>query len=540
VLTVKNELEAAQASVAVVQNGGNTTQAVRSMAAHGAAAASAANDPVWRLFERAPLAGDNLRAVRLASESLDVLSNQLAVPVLTAFGSDSKGGPLTGLIEPMQASSGRIHELASQLAEVAGSNSLIPQVSSGVGQVNRVMTLIDPWIQILPGMAGADGAQNYLVVGQSNTEVLALGGSAASTTLIRVEDGNIKIAKQVDSGDFNNGVPLDVELPDGVERLFGGTMKSNINATVSRPDFPTAAMLTTAFWQRDIRNDRIDGVVSIDPIALSYILEATGPVTLPTGEKVTNENVVSLTMKDVYARYTTDSADADAFLKVVAMGVFEKISAGQFEPPAMLTAVMRAIDRGSLMFWSADPDVQQRVATMQLSGILPTTNQPETMFGVYFRDYSLGSKIDYYMKSAAKVTGSCTAAGKVEYKVAVTLKLDLSARAEAALPDYVRTHRPGAGNAYRTEVFIYGPPGADVRTVDLGDRGKLWRKPGLQDLGRPVASFVATTKPGESATVTATFSIADPGSLGPVAVRTTPMVQATDVSISGSAPCAAR
>ena len=48
-------------------------------------------------------------------------------------------------------------------------------------------------------------------------------------------------------------------------------------------DFPRAAELWQAHWDRRVTPDLpIDGVVALDPVGISYLLEGTGPVTSTT------------------------------------------------------------------------------------------------------------------------------------------------------------------------------------------------------------------------------------------------------------------
>ena len=42
-------------------------------------------------------------------------------------------------------------------------------------------------------------------------------------------------------------------------------------------------------------------MIAIDPVALSYVLGAVGPVTMPDGEVITKDNVVELTESTAYA-----------------------------------------------------------------------------------------------------------------------------------------------------------------------------------------------------------------------------------------------
>jgi len=530
VLIVKTELEAAQAAVKSVQGGGDTTTAVKSIATHAGTAVLAAHDPVWRVVEGAPYVGDNLRAVRLASESLEELTAQLALPILDAFDSPSDS-PVLGRVVPLMESAGpRVGELSRQVAEVQKSPSLVAQVRSGVDQVAQVLDVAAPALELMPRMLGSEGPKNYLMVALNNAELSGPGGVAASQTLIRADHGNITIARQADSSQYKIGAVVDVPLDPSTVDILGDVMLRMPNTAVSRPDFPTAAKLLTAFWKRDIQNDQIDGVFSIDPIALSHVFEATGPITVSTGDKATSDNIVRLLLKDVYARYS-DPSKGDVFFKEVATAVFDKVSKGKFDLRKMLSAVQDGIAAGSVMLWSADPDIQKLVATMPVGGILPTDNVAQTMTGVFLRDASDGSKIDYYMKAGITASATCSASGSSEFTTTVKLKLDISKASAIKLPPYVTGNQWGA-RTYSTEIFVYGPPGTTVtdKKLDSGVRARKTR----QDLGRPVTKFTVELKPGETRTFVMT-STGTGGPYGPLTVRTTPMVTPVTVATSGQA-----
>lgn len=530
-MTVKNELQAAESALQSVRAGTGAQPAMAAVGEHAAKAENAASDPVWRAAEIVPVAGDNLRAVRLAADALDVLSNDLGTPVLKALSATSSGSRLAGVIAPLQAAAPRLDEVAPQLLASQQSTWLIGPVRDGIDQVVPVVSAARSAVDLLPGMLGADGTRNYLVVGQNNAELVALGGSAASVSEIRIDAGKLSIVKQADSTEFKQDEPLDYELPHATEVLYGTTMRTRINAAVSRPDFPTAAQIIKGLWHRDINRDEIAGVVSLDPIALSYLLAATGPVKLPTGEKVDSANVVALTLKDAYAEYGDTPDHGDRYFKVIAAAVFQRVAAGDFDAAAMLSAVNKGIAGNSILFWSADEQVQQVIEPYQVSGVLPTTNQPQTTFGVYFRDFSLGTKIDYYMKSNVSLATTCAANGYTFYAVTVQLHLDISQQDAEKLPGYVKGGLPDH-TEIRTEVFVYGPPKANPAGSVTGDRVEPYKRGVTKDLGRSVASFLLTTHPGQTASVTASFMVkAENGPLGPAAVRTTPMVHSATVKL---------
>jgi hypothetical protein len=403
-------------------------------------------------------------------------------------------------------------------------------VRDGITQVKSVMKLVAPMVKFGPRLLGADGARNYLVVAENNAELMPLGGSAASHTLITVDQGKPRIVKQVVSQDFDYVKPLDVELPLSLTQLYGPVMKTHPNATVSRPDWPTAADLLTRLWNRDIGKQRIDGVVSLDPIALSYLLTATGPVTMPTGEVLTSDNVVDVALRQSYAKYGDTGDHGNTFFKVIASAVFDRIAQGDFDAKQMLQAVRQAVYNRSLMFWSADAELQKVIATTRLGGVLPTSVKSSTSIGVFFRDHSFGTKIDIYLQPSTTVMTTCRADGTTAYAVSVSVSLNVSPAVEAKLPKYVRGHLPD--HRYDTEVFIYGPPKSYIESYAPGQNGTYIRR--VKDLDRRVLKFIISTKPGQSGTVNVTYTIPPRvGKLGPTEVLSTPSVLPNKVTLEG-------
>lgn len=533
VLTVRNEVARAQEAVTALRSGGDIEDNLHVLADSGAAAGAAAASPIWGWAESVPVAGDNLRAVRVAAHVLEELSSGIALPVFD--GMKGSAGSLASVLPPLQAAGPKLDALSAELAALPKEN-LITEVSTGLTQVSSAIESVTPAVKLLPGLLGGEGAKNYLVVAQNNAELLPLGGSASSQTLIRVDGGKLKIVRQAVSQQYDYVTPLDVDLPEGVLTLYGPTMTRHPNATVTRPDWPTAAGLLIGLWNRDIARDRIDGVISLDPIALSYILKATGPLTTSDGQTLTSDNIVQVALRDTYARYahypTRVESDlhANAFFKEIAAGVFAKVATGQFDPTAMVLAVQEGVRNRSLMFWSADDEVERLVTSMGAGGVLPQTNTTATSIGVFLRDHSQGgSKIDYYVEPSASVTTACEADGSTTYTVTVDVYLNLTKEAEAKLPDYVRTRRPG--QRYDTQVFIYGPPGATIVSHEDGKNSVYHRK--AQDLGRWVTKSTIVTHAGETGRLVITYSVPAGAELGPTEVLATPTVHPMKISLDG-------
>lgn len=525
-LTVRDGLTESQQYIAEIQGGADVKETVQRISAPAQEAADAASDPVWAAMEWIPVAGENLRGVRLAAQSLDTLVNDVAIPVLAT--DPATGSLITQILDVAKAQAPRIGQLAEEIDEVQRSTSLIGPVRGGVDQVAEVMAAAAPAVELLPTLLGADGPRNYLLVFQNNAETLALGGSAASQTLIHVDNGAISMGSQGNSGTYQNGVAVDVPVDQSAIDLYSSYLVDHVNTSMSRPDFPTAAKIMRAWWQRDIAPDQIDGVISIDPLALSRILVATGPITLVTGDVLSSENAVALLLSDVYRRWDSYANPelVDGFFAAAAGAVFNQVASGQFNMKDMAWALSESASQGSVLVWSEDEKVTEAIAGERVSGVLPTDNVDQTTLGVYFNN-SNGSKIDYYTQTSITADAVCTD-GSTTFSVKAGLTLPISQEQAEDLPRYVQSMT--FGTTFRDWIYIYGPPGTGISNVEVnGERVDILSH-GIDDLGRPTARFEAWFKPGSQLDVTAAFT--GEGDFGPLAVQTNPMIHPATTSIT--------
>jgi hypothetical protein len=548
VLMVKSELEASQALVGTLQSQATAFdldglgQTSDELAAHTSRAAAGTRDVTWRAAEYIPVVGPNLEAVRLVTESIDGIIDQVAAPAIGAVSSLDLGAkdPVTGgfdltpidTVKKVFAVAPAVFADAQHRLDSIDTSRTISQVGSVVDQLKGVLETADsalseaePYVNVISGVLGQEGARNYLLAFQNNAESMPLGGSAASYTMISVDNGAIAIAAQgAGSQDLQEGVKLDIDVDQSALDLYGDYLISYANTSTSRPDFPTAARIMQAFWARD-KGTSVDGVISVDPLALAQILKATGPVTLASGDVLSSENAVSLLVNEVYYRFDSykEPEKVDAFFQEASASILNKVMSGDFDMKLMFSALQEQVDAGSIMMWSNNTDEQALLDGTRLQGTLPSTNDDATVIGAYYRDTS-ASKIDYYLETSTQTTSDiCTVPDAPSFTTSVTLHSTLTEEQAEALPDYIAARDWGA-DKFRTEIFVYGPVGSSLSDFEVVSQG-LETIPTTQsdDLGRPVAAFAAYLAPGESTTVSATF-LGMPGVYGPLEVRGNPMI----------------
>lgn len=551
ILVVKTDLEASQTLVAQLQteigSGDFSTLSATSteLQQKSASAAAGTGDLTWRAAELVPIVGENLRAVRAISESTDAIVHEVAAPAvdivanydMTARDPVTGGFDITPLEDVKAIAATAQTVFADSVARMGAvdASATVGPVSAAVTKMNDLLDTAnsavlsaEPLLQLAGPALGAEGPRTYLLAFQNNAESTALGGSAASYTVLDVDNGAISIAAQgAGSQDLIEGKRLDVEVDQSAIDLYTDYLVRYPNTSTSRPDFPTAAELMRAYWIRD-KGITTDGVISVDPLALARILSATGPVTLPSGDVLTSENAVSLLVHDVYYRYDSyqEPEKIDAFFQSAASAILTKVISGDFDMKAMSTAVTAGVKQGSILAWSADPTEQKALDGTQIQGVLPKDNTASTAIGVYYQDTS-ASKMDYFLHTSTSTTSDmCSATANPNFSTTVTLHSDLTPDQADALPEYVASGNYGP-QLTSTKVFVYGPVGAtlvDARVDAAGEETTV--NTAGNDLGRPVASFTAFLVPGESSTVTATFTGGE-GAYGPLEVRGTPMIHAT-------------
>ncbi|MCR2763280.1 DUF4012 domain-containing protein [Microbacterium sp. zg.B48] len=508
-----------------------------------AAAHALTSDPVWRIAEGLPWLGPQLRAVSTVAASVDDVAQNALTPLTEVAGTFSvdalrpAGGAVdlssfVAIQDAAQTANDGLTRAAASVEEI-DRTPLVAPLREAVDEVadlfarTRVATdAVTRAATLLPPMLGADGARNYLVVFQNNAEWRSLGGIVGAMAMVHTDGGAMSLAAQGSSGDFPRYPETVLPLGDEVTAIYGALPGRFIQNVTQVPEFSITAQLAREMWAREF-GTQVDGVISLDPVALSYLLTATGPVTLPTGDVLTTDNAVPLLLNEVYQRYPRP-ADQDAFFAAAAASVFDALAQGSADPAALVGALAQAGDERRLLLWSAHEEEQRLIGDTTLAGGLPTTDREASRFGMFLND-GTGSKMDYYVTADTQLAwDSCTIGGgdlaTGEATLSVTVTNNAPADAATSLPAYI-TGGGGFGvppGIARTIGYLYLPTGFDlIESTITGDGGFGG---GFHD-GRRVLRFAVDLAPGQTATATATVRSAEPGA--PVLeLISTPRVQA--------------
>lgn len=134
----------------------------------------------------------------------------------------------------------------------------------------------------------------------------------------------------------------EVDLGPEFDRVYGwaNPLTDFRNSNLS-PHFPYAAQIWKSMWERR-SGAKIDGVLALDPVALSYVLGAIEPMTLANGEVINADNVVELTMSTAYVRFADDSSARKEYLQDIAGAVVKKMMGSIQSPRQLIDALGKA------------------------------------------------------------------------------------------------------------------------------------------------------------------------------------------------------
>lgn len=531
---------------------GATTDAA-ALQKSAAAAVAETEDGVWTAAEWIPFLGPNLAAIRTAAEGVDDLADFAveAVPTLdlAAFRPVDGAVDLAAVhsLEKVVSSGAAVFSSVNQRIDETDRSVLLPQVTGALGTLDDAVSRVDdtlgtlaPILRVLPAALGEGTPRTYLLMFQGNSELRASGGNPAALALVTATDGRIELTTQATSVQFDNARPESIApLDPETQNLYSDIIGRWIPNMTATPDFPTTVEIMRAWWA-DEGLPPFDDVISTDPVALSYMLKATGPIPLATGETLTSDNAVAMLLNEVYFSYgeyvpgkVLDASAQDEFFAAAAAQIFSALTTGIQSPLGFLDALSQASDEGRMKLWSSNPDIEAMLTGSKVAGTLPASNADQTVAGVYFND-TTGAKTDYYADaSVVSSSDQCTATGAPSFRQTITFANNITPEQADALPYFITGphFQPGY---IATDVVVYAPVGATIRGWGVEGAESYTLVSEGTHLGRTAVRINVVTPPQTAAVITVDMTGAEGttgADYGPYDVWTTPMVRQTPVTL---------
>ncbi len=488
--------------------------------------------PAWALAATVPRLGSPARTVRGTTTQIDRVGTRVVAPIVgVLFGIDpnrligADGSVDTAsliraapVLTRATTATAAAHDSVASLPANTWLSSVDSARTSLLVELTRLHTtlgLAGTTTRIAPSLLGDPRPKRYFVGLLNTAEARGVGGLPGAFVILLADHGHLHITHYESDTKLDR---IDSKLDLGAEYVtrygLSAPTKTYVNSTIS-PHFPYAAQIWAALWQEK-SGEHIDGAISLDPTALSYLLDVTGPARLPGGQMVTGRSVVALTERDAYVRFP-NTERRKKFLLDVARAVDQKILAGTGSPSSFIKASGRAVGERRLLLWSGDPGVQAQLAKLPIGGTLPDSTDP---FGRLNVTNAAGSKLDYYLDRRLAWTSSGCGAHRQ-----VTVKIALTNTAPASLPRYVTIRAdhppyPTHPGDNRLLVDYFATQGAQLRSLNLDGRPVVVRT--SMERHHPV--FTVDVELPRGATRTITMVLAEPGTGAPT-IQQQPLVR---------------
>lgn len=519
---------------------GRARPAERHLAAAQAEASKAQRNttgPVWWVAAWLPGVGDDVTAVRTVASVADDLTEDTLPPLVEEsadFGTQALQ-PVDGRfdLERIAAADPVLTTGAAEIADaddrVRGldTSGLVGPLEGPIGDVQEKLSAAAAAsdtaataAQLLPGMLGGEEKRTYLLLFQNNAEIRAQGGMPGAVAIVEAQDGVVEMVRQGAPRTIGTFPEPFIKLTGEEKELFTARAAIYPQDTNFIPDFARSSDMISRMWERR-QPESIDGVISVDPVALSYMLRGTGPVALSNGEDLTDDNADEYLMRDVYLNEPDDEVQ-NAIFADAAKRVFEALTSGSNNPTGLLSGLGQAASERRLMLWSDRAEEEERIAGTAIAGLLPTETQARPEVGVYLND-SAADKLSFYLDYRVDVKARSCSAERQTLDVRVTMTSTVPKG--VTLPPSVvgpptNPTRPGE---LLNSIYLYAPAGGYIDSALLDGQ-----EPALSEYsyrGREVGAITVGLQRGQTRTIDYTIRtgmgetgdphlITTPGALG--------------------------
>lgn len=471
---------------------------------------------LWDLGRHIPYLGRNVAAVQTVSDVLDSATRENAPIALELSKAVDEGrfrprdqtidlAEVERLTPSVRRAADSIDRASRRLAKTRADellfpfNDLVGDLQTQVDRARSAATASANAFGLLPDMLGETQPRTYLLMIQNPAELRSTGGLPGSLALLHAVDGKVTMGWQGSASDINGFTEPVVKLPADMERQYGPSPAIDVRDANFTPDFPEAAQIIKAMVERR-RDVKLDGVVSIDPVAVAEMMRGTGPVAVTDSVTLSAGNVVPAMLNQTYQVLDNQEAQND-FFATVARKVFDSVMSGQGDQQLAIRGLATGAGQHRVQLWSAHEDEQAVLDGTAVAGSLVSKRDPRPQVGMYLNDSTAG-KMDYYLQyrsTAAAV--DCRQGGAQDLRATLALTSTMPADFAGLSPWILGTGQFAAQGSIAFNLRIYAPEGGEITGMTVDGQGHSVTSD--QHLGRQVALLPITLTPGQKSTVTA-------------------------------------
>jgi hypothetical protein len=402
------------------------------------------------IFGWVPVLGRNVTAERtVATASVQALQAGLTLSRVTRGLSSGHGGVdlgrLAAAADALDATSVQLRPALRDLARQPVGWTL-PPVSTGMRQARNQLLDLGPQVSraaaglhALVGVLGGSGRRTLAVVLMNNAELRGAGGLPSAYATGTIVDGSLQLTpfQDVNTVAQPPARASRVPSPPAYHAAYGAFLADTTlwkNTTMAADDPQTAQVLAAV--SAVSLHVHPDVVVLCDVPAAAGIISATGPVTI-SGERVSGDELTRRLLVDAYGDGSLSQDKQIArrrALDAAATEAFHRLKQDATSTPALLRALVSAVQGRHLAVWSARADEQKGLVEAGAAGATqtPGSDVAMTVTNNLGDSPSTGNKLDYYVKRSVAID-----VGLHAHQAVVTQALTLRNTAPSGLGPYV-------------------------------------------------------------------------------------------------------
>lgn len=353
-------------------------------------------------------------------------------------------------------------------------------------------------LSALPGIFGEDGDRRYVLAFQALGEARATGGLIGFYGILSASDGRLRLTRTGPITDpFPRPLREPVDAPDWFEESYGPQSAQIEPAqTNSSPNFPVVAEVLLDMFTR-AGEGRLDGMIMMDPVALSDMMRATEPITVAGSNKaIDSENVEEVLMHDSYLVLESGSQQ-NAFLSKVVEKFWGYIAEGDFEPEVLADGLAQAIKSQHVRIYMRD---EQDDNAMEAAGAAGDYTAFDPNVQIAFHNNYSANKVDYYTRRSIDSRIELLDGGDARITTEVTIENEAPDGPPSLLLGPFKKFRPNDPPGMNHMLFnVLLPNKSKVLSFDKGKGPQEVRE--FRDDEHPVAWDIVNVPPGKKAVI---------------------------------------
>lgn len=453
---------------------------------------SALGHPTGAVGGWLPILGDDVRAVRALSSASGLAAQAGRSLVRAARDAGWDGMTIRGLASSGSIDTAAIARARPQVEAAAtlmtrAEHALAPIPTRGLfvpvrdavdiarerlasrARLTRTAAVLS---ELLPPFLGDPTPRRYLVVMQNLSDPRGSGGFPGSFAIMSATKGRVRLGRLAPTTTLGTVPPIDA--PPGVVRYEAFGALTHFTATTYSPDLPTSARLLMSMWEAAGRM-QVDGVISVDPVWMAYVLAAIGPVDTPAWpEPITAQSATDVLLRRTFE--TPSLTESNLMQGVLGEALWRAVLERPLPAEAFGEAMARAARERHLQVYSADPAEERALDALGASGRF----DPGSNALVVAWDGGVAGRTGFFVEKDVRYEATLAPDGSADVVVTVTLTNDAPGGPPSVLLG------TGAGNDvpvgyYAAFVNVYLPRGAEGIDVHGGSVQLVER-----EFGRPV------------------------------------------------------